>query len=119
MRVTLPKELLGSGVQVWGRLSVCIPRIRVRGSRDVTLYEGTAPVLPGDGSVADVNKLAEIDTQPTATYNEMSAPPPEGKLTFRVLTLAHLNPFCRQPKTSPASLAEIRTMLRTWGKFKL
>ena len=32
----------GSGVQVWGWLSVWIPQIGVRESRDVTLYEGTA-----------------------------------------------------------------------------
>jgi len=46
-----------SGVPVWGRLSVWIPRIRVRESRDVTVYEGTAPMLPGDRSVAEVQDV--------------------------------------------------------------
>ena len=47
----------GSGVQVWGRLSVWVPRIRVRESRDVTFYEGTAPMLPDDRSVAEVQDV--------------------------------------------------------------
>ena len=59
-------------------------------------------------------KPAEIDpttqsTDPTPTKdntegirnsdNERSAPPLEGKLTCRVLTLVHLNPFRRRLKT--------------------
>jgi len=33
----------GSGVPVWGRLSVWVPRIRVREGRDVTFNEGPLP----------------------------------------------------------------------------
>ena len=43
----------GNGVQVRGWLSVWIPRIGVRESRDVTPYEGTASVLPDDGSTVE------------------------------------------------------------------
>ena len=41
---------LQGGYRVW------IPRIGVRECRDVTFYEGTAPVLPDDGSVMGVQQ---------------------------------------------------------------
>jgi len=47
----------GSGVQVWGWLSVCIPHSKVSESRGVTPYEGTASVLPDHGSTAEVQDV--------------------------------------------------------------
>jgi len=44
----------GSGVQIWERLSVWAPQVTVRESRGVTLYEGTASVLPDDRFAAEV-----------------------------------------------------------------
>jgi len=85
--------MIGEWLQVWGWLSVWIPEIGARESRGVTPYEGTASMLPDDGSAAEGPrcKPAEIDqttqaTDPTPTKdntegirnsdNERSAPPP-------------------------------------------
>jgi len=63
VRVTLPKGPLrklddrGVGYKYGAWLSVWIPQIRVRESMDVTPYEGTASVLPDDGSAAEVQDV--------------------------------------------------------------
>jgi len=59
---------VGASMGVVKRL---IPQIGVRESRDVTLYEGTASVLPDDGSAAAVQdvhlpKLTQPRRRPTA-----------------------------------------------------
>ena len=39
-----------------GAYRVWIPRIGVKEVRDVTFFEGTAPVLPDHGSIAEVQR---------------------------------------------------------------
>ena len=65
VRATLPKETLGKlddhgvtgyllGYKYEGGYRIWIPRIGVRECRDITVYEGKAPVQPEDGSVVEV-----------------------------------------------------------------
>ena len=65
VRVTLPSEKLGKledrgamgylmGYKYEGAYCVWIPRIGVKEVRDATFFEGTAPVLPDHGSIAEV-----------------------------------------------------------------
>jgi len=67
VRVTLPSEKLGKledrgamgylmGYKYEGGYRVWIPRIGVREVRDVTFYEGTAPILPDHGSTTEVRR---------------------------------------------------------------
>ena len=42
--------LMGTNYRVW------VPRIGVKEVRDVTFFEGTAPVLPDHGSIAEVQR---------------------------------------------------------------
>jgi len=94
----------GVGYKLWGRLSVWIPRNRVRGSRDVIFYEGPPPCC----LTIDPSRRSKITTRATDPVpkndnteslsnsgNERSAPPPEGRLTVRVFTLVLLNSFRR------------------------
>ena len=67
VRVTLPSEKLGKledrgamgypmGYKYEGAYRVWIPRISLKEVRDVTFFEGTAPVLLDHGSIAEVQR---------------------------------------------------------------
>jgi len=125
----------GSEVQVWGWLSVWLPQIGVRESRDVTLYEGTASVLPDDGSTAEVQDVdLQIRRRPTphlrrTTQRVSGTATMRGQHRRRGGTCTSCtHPRAVKPVPSltedladdiPASLAGIRATnsFRTWGNF--
>jgi len=127
----------GSGVQVWGWLSVWIPQIGVRESRDITLYEGTASVLPDDGSTAEVQDVDLPTRRRPTPHLRRTTQRVSGTATMRgqrrrrgETCTSCTHPHAVKPVPSltenladdiPASLAGIRATnsLRTWGNFIL
>jgi hypothetical protein len=80
-RVTLPREKLEKledrGAMGEGGYRVWIPRIGVKEMRDVTFYEGTAPVLPDHGSTDEVqrNRVQVVEPPKTTPGPHPITPP--------------------------------------------